>query len=63
MKSLAEVFTAVKLTLIDALCLAHPMSGKPLSLAVNASATHVGACLKKQDTWFACVAAIGIFLQ
>ncbi len=43
-----EAFAAVKQALLVATHLAHPVEGVTLSLVVNASATHVGACLQQQ---------------
>ena len=42
-----EAFLAAKKALAAATRLAHPCQSSELSLAVDASATHVGACLKQ----------------
>jgi len=42
-----EAFLAAKKALAAATRLAHPFQSSELSLAVDASATHVGACLKQ----------------
>jgi hypothetical protein len=44
----AAAFTAAKHALLQATHLAHPTAGASLSLAVDASATHVGAALQQQ---------------
>jgi hypothetical protein len=44
----AEAFAASKQALLQATCLAHPTAGAQLSLAMDASATHVGATLQQQ---------------
>ena len=43
-------FTAAKKAMAAATWLAHPNPAAQLSLAVNASATHVGACLQQQKS-------------
>ena len=43
-----EAFLAAKKALAAATRLAHPCQSSELSLAVDASATHVGACLKQR---------------
>lgn len=45
---MGEAFCAAKQALLSATCLAHPTRGAALSLMVDASATHVGACLQQQ---------------
>jgi hypothetical protein len=45
----AAAFASAKLALLQAMCLAHPTMGARLSLAVDASATHVGATLQQQE--------------
>jgi hypothetical protein len=44
----AGAFKAAKQALLRATCLAHPVAGARLSLAVDASATHVGGTLQQQ---------------
>ncbi len=44
----AEAFGAAKQALLQAMCLAHLVAGARLSLAVYASATHVGGMLQQQ---------------
>ena len=41
-------FAAAKQALLSATHLAHPSTGAALSLVVDASSTHVGACLQQQ---------------
>jgi hypothetical protein len=43
-----EAFAATNHALLEATHLAHPLEGATLSLVVDASATHVGACLQQQ---------------
>jgi hypothetical protein len=44
----AVAFEAAKQALLRATCLAHPVAGAKLSLAVDTSATHVGGTLQQQ---------------
>ena len=45
---MVEAFAGAKQALLSATCLAHPTRGSDLSLMVDASATHVGACLQQR---------------
>ncbi len=57
----AEAFAAAKHALLRATCLAHPSLGAQLSLAVDASATHVGATLQQQEQGEAACIPLGFF--
>jgi hypothetical protein len=45
-EGMRAAFIAAKWALIQATLLAHPVAGATLALAVDASNTHVGACLQ-----------------
>ena len=45
---MVEVFIAIKAALMWSVCLAFPLDTAELSLATNASATHVGAVLQQK---------------
>ncbi len=45
----AEAFTASKQALLRATCLAHPVTGTKLNLAVDATTTHVGCMMPTID--------------
>jgi transposase InsO family protein len=57
----AEAFAASKHALLHATCLAHPTAGAQLSLAVDASATHVGATLQQQLPGHSMFQPLGFF--
>ncbi len=57
----AEAFPASKQALLQATCLAHPTSGAQLSLAMDASATHVGATLQQQLPGHSTFQPLGFF--
>ena len=48
--AMETAFAAIKQALSQVALLAHPLQGATLSLVVDASDTHVGACLQQQQT-------------
>ena len=56
-----ESFTAIKATLVDTVPLAHPLPHAELSLATNASDTHIEGVLQQREVkdW----RPLGFFLQ
>ena len=57
----AEAFLGAKRALLNATCLAHPTLGAQLSLAVDASATHVGAVLQQRERDSSTCRPLGFF--
>jgi hypothetical protein len=57
----AAAFASAKLALFQATCLAHPTVGARLSLAVDASATHVGATLQQREDGSTVCRPLGFF--
>ena len=46
---MSEAFTSIKVALMKSVCLAFPLDNEELSLATDASATHVGAILQQRE--------------
>ena len=47
--TMSEAFTSIKVALMKSVCLAFPSDNEELSLATDASATHVGAILQQRE--------------
>jgi len=57
----AAAFTAAKESLADATLLAHPLQTATISLAVDASNSHVGACLQQKPPFSAAWQPLGFY--
>jgi len=56
-----DAFLAAKSSLSSATLLAHPLQSATISLAVDASSTHVGACLQQKPPFSAAWQPLGFF--